>query len=224
MSLPSRKPLDVCGNPQASGQTLELLFRAPDLPEGLPWTRPEDVDKEDQGRLAGSSREKPNSRGGQDFIAPIRADWLDGQWKDFQSRRYRGTPERGHSGVSPSTSLLRRFGARPLPGFRRVSNGPQNGEALSPPLDNRLAAIEGRPGHSTGATAEALAFWKPSWPKANPVPAFLRGRRCGNAAPSASAIFSVLYDQVTEEALLLRSNNVAVWTGPLTKSSNSNAV
>ncbi|MEO5808043.1 2-oxoglutarate dehydrogenase E1 component [Devosia sp.] len=86
---------------------------------------------------------------GQDY-RPNKADWLDGQWKDFRPAEQDG-PRRGDSGVAIDT--LAKIGTK----LTQVPADFNVHKTVKRFLDNRLSAIESGEGIDW-ATAEALAF------------------------------------------------------------------
>ena len=86
---------------------------------------------------------------GQDY-RPNKADWLDGQWKDFRPADQEG-PRRGETGVA--IDRLSKIGTD----LTRIPEGFNVHKTVKRFMDNRLSAIESGEGIDW-ATAESLAF------------------------------------------------------------------
>ncbi len=121
---------------------------------------------------------------GQDY-RPNKADWLDGQWKDFKPAEQDG-PRRGDSGVSVDD--LAKIGAK----LSDVPEGFNVHKTVKRFMDNRLAAIEAGEGIDW-ATAEALAF---GTLVSEGHPVRLSGQDCERG--TFSQRHSVLNDQVDD--------------------------
>ena len=165
---------------RAHKTTLEL-YAEKLIGEGL-------VTAEDVGRMKSDWRAKLETEfeQGQDY-RPNKADWLDGQWKNFRPAEAEG-PRRGDTGVE--VAQLAEIGTK----LCQVPQGFAVHKTVKRFLDNRLAAIEAGEGIDW-ATAEALAFGT-LVTEGNPVR--LSGQDVERG--TFSQRHSVLYDQATDEA------------------------